>query len=89
MRNGLLEHRHTLRVRSGAMLLRPEADSTQLTGVYQRGFPGEEPYLTFALRNHLGGLARPLGRRFAEKATDAVAAGWRWWSIPYNAFVLR
>ena len=47
MRNGLLGHRHELRVRSGAVLLRPEADSPQLTGVYERRFPDEEPYLTF------------------------------------------
>jgi predicted transposase YdaD len=40
MRNGLL-------VRSGAVLLRPEADSPQLTGVYEQSFPDEEPYLTF------------------------------------------
>ena len=47
VRNGLLEDRHDLRVRSGAVLLRPEADSPQLTGVYERGFPGEAAYLTF------------------------------------------
>ena len=47
VRNGLLEDRHDLRVRSGVVLLRPEADSPQLTGVYERGFPGEEAYLTF------------------------------------------
>ena len=47
VRNGLLEDRHELRVRSGVVLLRPEADSSQLTGVYERGFPGEEVYLTF------------------------------------------
>jgi predicted transposase YdaD len=47
MRNGLLEDRHELRVRSGVVLLRPEADSPQLTGIYERGFPGEEAYLTF------------------------------------------
>jgi predicted transposase YdaD len=47
VRNGLLEDRHDLGVRSGAVLLRPEADSPQLTGVYERDFPGEEPYLTF------------------------------------------
>lgn len=47
MRNGLLGHRHELHVRSGAVLLRPEADSPQLTGVYERSFPNEEPYLTF------------------------------------------
>ena len=47
VRNGLLEDRHDLGVRSGAVLLRREADSPGLTGVYQRGFPGEEAYLTF------------------------------------------
>jgi hypothetical protein len=47
MRNGLLGHSHQLRVRSGAVLLRPEADSPQLRGLYQRGFDGEDPYLTF------------------------------------------
>ncbi len=47
MRHGLLGHRHDLRVRSAAMLLRPEADSPQLTGIHERRFPGEEPYLTF------------------------------------------
>jgi predicted transposase YdaD len=47
MRHSLLEHRHQLRVRSGAVLPRPKADSPQLTGVYERRFPGEEPYLMF------------------------------------------
>ena len=47
VRNGLLEDRHETRVRSAAVLLRPEADSPQLTGLYERGFPGEEIYLTF------------------------------------------
>ncbi len=47
VRNGLLDDRHDLRVRSGVVLLRPEADSPQLTGVYQRSFPGEDAYLTF------------------------------------------
>jgi predicted transposase YdaD len=47
VRNGLLEDRHDLPVRSAAVLLRPAADSPQLTGVYERAFPGEEPYLTF------------------------------------------
>jgi hypothetical protein len=47
MRNGLLGHRHDLRVRSGAVLLRPEADSPRLTGAYEQSFPDEEPYLTF------------------------------------------
>src|SRR5262249_30351952 len=47
VRNGLLDDRHGLRVRSGVIVLRPEADSPRLTGDYRRGFPGEEPYLTF------------------------------------------
>jgi predicted transposase YdaD len=47
VRNALLEDRHEMGVRSGAVLLRPEADSPQLSGVYERGFPGEEAYLTF------------------------------------------
>jgi predicted transposase YdaD len=45
--HALLEYRHDLRVRSAAVLLRPEADSPQLTGVYERRFPGEEAYLAF------------------------------------------
>lgn len=47
VRNTLLEDRHELPVRSGVVLLHPEADSPRVTGVYQRAFPGEEPYLTF------------------------------------------
>jgi predicted transposase YdaD len=47
IRNGLLEDRHETRVRSAVVLLRPEADSPQLTGLYERGFPGEEIYHTF------------------------------------------
>jgi predicted transposase YdaD len=47
VRNGLLEDRHETQVRSAAVLLRPEADSPQLTSLYERGFPGEEIYLTF------------------------------------------
>src|SRR5205807_6158849 len=39
VRNGLLDERHDTRVRSAVVLLRPEADSPQLTGVYQRAFP--------------------------------------------------
>jgi predicted transposase YdaD len=45
--NGLLEYRHNRRVRSAVILLRPEADSPRLTGVYRRRFPGERPYLRF------------------------------------------
>jgi hypothetical protein len=47
VRNGLLEDRHDLPVRSAVVLLSPGADSPQLTGRYERRFPGEEPYLTF------------------------------------------
>ncbi len=47
VRNGLLGNRHDMRVRSAVVLLHPGADSLQLTGVYERGFPGEGPYLTF------------------------------------------
>ena len=47
VRNGLLEDRHDLGVRSAAILLRPAADSPQVTGLYERGFPGEEAYLSF------------------------------------------
>jgi predicted transposase YdaD len=47
VRNALLEDRHEMDVRSGAVLLRPEADSPLLTEVYRRSFPDEEPYRTF------------------------------------------
>ncbi len=47
VRSALLEERHDLGMRSCVLLLHPEADSPQLTGVYQRSFPGEEPYRTF------------------------------------------
>ena len=47
VRNALLEDRHDMPVRSGIILLRPEADSPQLTGTYQRAYREEEPYLTF------------------------------------------
>ena len=47
VRNALLEDRHDMPVRSGVVLLRREADSPQLTGVYERAFAGEEAYLTF------------------------------------------
>jgi hypothetical protein len=39
--NAALAHRHGLLVRSLAVLLHRGADSPQLTGVYERGFPGE------------------------------------------------
>lgn len=47
VRNGLLEDRHEMPVRSVAILLQPRADSPQLTEIYERGFPEEEPYLHF------------------------------------------
>jgi hypothetical protein len=45
--NALLEDRHGLRVRSVLVLLRPQADLSNLTEVYQQEFEGEEPYLKF------------------------------------------
>ncbi|MBW3597972.1 MAG: hypothetical protein KY475_11935 [Planctomycetes bacterium] len=45
--NILLERRHHRRVRTVAVLLRQAADAPELSGVHQRGFPGESPYLTF------------------------------------------
>jgi predicted transposase YdaD len=45
--NALLERRHGLRARSLVVLLRRQADAPDLTGVLQREFPGEPPYLTF------------------------------------------
>lgn len=41
--NGVLDYRHDRLVLSVAVLLRPEADSPQLTGSFARGFPGQEP----------------------------------------------
>ena len=45
--NGLLERQHGLPVRTVAVLLRRSADAPELTGVVQREFLGEEPYLVF------------------------------------------
>ena len=45
--NTLLERRHGVRVRTLVVLLRRPADSPEMTGVIERGFPGEPPYLTF------------------------------------------
>ena len=45
--NTVLEDRHELLVRSIAVLLHPGADSPQLSGRFERAFPGEEPYSTF------------------------------------------
>jgi hypothetical protein len=45
--NALLEDRHDLLVRSVLVFLRPQADLANLTGVYERGFEGEEPHVTY------------------------------------------
>jgi predicted transposase YdaD len=50
VRNGLLGNRHQLHVLSGVVLLHPGADTPQLSGVFERAFPEEEPYLTFRYR---------------------------------------
>lgn len=41
--NSVLDYRHDRMVLSVAVLLRPEADSPQLTGSFERGFAGQEP----------------------------------------------
>lgn len=46
-RSSLLEERHQMLTRSVAVLLRPEADSPELTGVFERGFKGVPPYRVF------------------------------------------
>ena len=45
--NALLEHRHGAPVWSVVVLLRKSADHISLTGKFERGFPGEDPYRTF------------------------------------------
>jgi hypothetical protein len=45
--NTLLERRQGVLVRTVVVLLRRSADSPELTGLIQRGFPGEPPYLVF------------------------------------------
>lgn len=40
---GVLDYRHDRMVLSVAVVLRPEADSSQLTGSFERGFAGQEP----------------------------------------------
>jgi hypothetical protein len=45
--NTIADYRTGLPVQSVAVLLRPEADSPQLTGQYQRSLPGEEPHAVF------------------------------------------
>jgi hypothetical protein len=41
--NGVLDYRHDRLVLSVAVVLRPEADSPQLTGSFERAFPGQTP----------------------------------------------
>ena len=48
--NSALYRRHRLLVRSLLVLLHPGADSPQLTGVYERGFPGQPPDVTLRYR---------------------------------------
>ena len=48
--NALLRHRHGLPVRTVIVLLRPEANSPSLNGVFEQGFPGETPYDVFRYR---------------------------------------
>jgi hypothetical protein len=45
--NVLLDGRHSLPTRSVAVLLRPEADGKAMTGVIQRRFGNDPPYLEF------------------------------------------
>lgn len=45
--NGLLERQHGLPVRTVVVLLRRSADAPGLTGVLQREFSGEAPYMVF------------------------------------------
>lgn len=48
--NGVLDHRHDCPVVSAAVLLHRGADSPQLTGRWERGFPGQEPISTLRYR---------------------------------------
>ncbi|OWK45390.1 hypothetical protein [Fimbriiglobus ruber] len=50
VRNGLLDDKHNLLVRTVAILLHPEANSPQLTGTHTRRFAGEDSYLEFRYR---------------------------------------
>jgi hypothetical protein len=45
--NGLLERQHGLPARTVVVLLRRTADAAELNGHFERGFPGEPPYLNF------------------------------------------
>jgi hypothetical protein len=48
--NAALGRRHGLQVRSLVVILHRDADSPQLTGLYERGFPGEPADVTFRYR---------------------------------------
>src|SRR4051812_20443467 len=48
--NALLDIRHDLRVRSGAVLLRPEADADDLTGVLELRLPDGDLVVEFRYR---------------------------------------
>jgi hypothetical protein len=48
--NALLDLKYNLRVRSIAVLLRPEADSRKLTGVLDLRLPDQDPVVTFYYR---------------------------------------
>jgi hypothetical protein len=45
--NSILEYGHQMPVHSLVVLLRPEADAPNLTGVWESAFAGEEPYRIF------------------------------------------
>lgn len=48
--NGLLDYRHDRLVVSAIVVLHPGADSPQLTGSFERGFPGQEPIAVMRYR---------------------------------------
>jgi predicted transposase YdaD len=48
--NGVLDYRHDRLVLSAAVLLRPQADSPQLTGLFERRFEGQEPIMLLRYR---------------------------------------
>jgi hypothetical protein len=48
--NSVLDYRHDRPVLSVAVLLRPEADSPQLTGTFVRALPGQEPVALLCYR---------------------------------------
>lgn len=50
LRNVALQHRHRMVVVAGLVLLRPEADSPQWSGLLRSARPGQEPETTFRYR---------------------------------------